>query len=74
MEAGIAALVVKYGGVAALVILLGERLARLTPNKTDDKIVDVLRKGLRIVGVDFPNIEKSEEGVVTTVKPVEGDK
>lgn len=48
----------KWGGIIALVVLLAERLARLTSNETDDKVVSFIRKSLRTLGLDFPNIDK----------------
>ena len=49
--------IIKYGGVIALGMVLAERIARLTPNKTDDKVVDWVRKILRVIGLDLPNVD-----------------
>lgn len=61
--------ILTYAGAIALGVLLAERLARLTPNKTDDAVVNILRKVLRAVGVDFPNIEETK-----TVENTESNK
>jgi len=69
MEIGLVAWLAKYAGIVALVVLLGERLARLTPNKTDDKVIMYVRKALRVIGVDLPNIDS-----VNAKTPTESDK
>jgi hypothetical protein len=69
MEIGLAAMILKYGGIAALVILLGERVARITPNETDDKIIMYIRKLARIIGLDLPNVDS-----VNAKTPTESDK
>ena len=69
MEVGLIAWLMKYAGVVALVVLLGERLARITPNTTDDKVVMYIRKALRVIGVDLPNIDS-----VNAKVPTESDK
>lgn len=46
---------VEIGGIAALVILLGERVARLTPTETDNKIFKALRRLAQVVSIDVPD-------------------
>ena len=43
---------VEISGVIALVILLAERIARLTPTETDDGIVKRLRAIARVLSID----------------------
>jgi hypothetical protein len=44
---------VALAGVIALVIVLAERIALITPNTTDNKIVGVVRKIAEVVGLKF---------------------
>lgn len=45
----------EISGIVALVILLGERVARLTPTETDNKIFQALRKLAQVVSIDVPD-------------------
>ena len=45
----------EVGVIAALVILAGERVARLTPTETDNKVLMKVRKIAQILGIDVPN-------------------
>jgi len=38
-------------GTAALVMVLAERIVRLTPTKTDDKVVNIVRKAFAVIGL-----------------------
>lgn len=51
----------EIAGVAALAVLIFERVARLTPNKTDDKLVSFVRKLFNILSVNIPDVEKGPE-------------
>ena len=42
-------------GAAALFILAFERVARLTPTESDDKIVQALRKVAKVLSIDVPD-------------------
>lgn len=44
-------------GIFALVILLAERVARLTPTNSDNKIVQILRKAANVLGINVPDIK-----------------
>lgn len=45
----------EIAGIAALGIVFFERIARLTPTKSDDKIVQALRKAAKVLSVDVPD-------------------
>lgn len=47
---------VEISGVIALIILVGERIARLTPTETDNKIIQWIRKVANVIGVNFPDV------------------
>lgn len=47
----------EIAGIAALIILAGERIAKLTPTKTDNKILQAVRKVAKTVGLDFPDVD-----------------
>lgn len=38
-------------GTVALVLVLAERIVRLTPTQTDDKVLNVVRKFFAVVGL-----------------------
>ena len=38
-------------GTAALVLVLAERIVRLTPTQTDDKVLNIVRKIFAVVGL-----------------------
>ena len=42
-------------GIVAAAILLGERIAKLTPTNTDNKVLRFIRKAARAIGLDFPD-------------------
>ena len=46
-----------YAGVAALFILFFDRLAKLTPTDSDDKLVAMAYKIFAILGVKVPDIK-----------------
>lgn len=69
METAVLAFLLKWGGVIALLVLAAERLARITPNTTDDLVVNWLRKVLKVLGVDFPNVDSYKAST-----PTESDK
>lgn len=45
----------EIAGIAALVILAAERIARLTPTTADDKIVQAVRKVAKVLAIDVPD-------------------
>lgn len=47
-----------YAGIAASAIILFSRIARLTPNKTDNRLVKTVRKLARTLGLDIPDRDK----------------
>lgn len=51
----------EIAGIAALAILIGERVALLTPTKSDDKVVQFVRKIALAVGLKFPDIQKIDD-------------
>jgi hypothetical protein len=56
----IGAWITTYAGVIIAVMYLADKIAKLTPNKTDDAWVNTLRKLLRIVGLSFPDVDKAK--------------
>lgn len=47
----------EISGIAAIVVVLASRIARLTPNQTDNKIVATIRKFFRVMGLDIRDKE-----------------
>lgn len=45
----------EIGGIVALVILAAERVARLTPTNTDNKVLQFVRKIANALGLNFPD-------------------
>jgi len=45
----------ELAGIAALGIVFFERIARLTPTKSDDKIVQFVRKAAKALSIDVPD-------------------
>lgn len=45
----------EIAGIVALGILFFERIARLTPTKSDDKIVQAVRKVAKALSIDLPD-------------------
>lgn len=45
----------EIAGVLALVIIIGERVAAVTANKTDDKIFSAIHSALKAIGFKFPD-------------------
>jgi hypothetical protein len=41
--------------IAGIVIVLASRVAKLTPNQTDDKVVAALRKLALVLSIDVPD-------------------
>jgi len=57
-------LAVNYGGYIAVVlafILFGEKVAALTPNKTDDKVVTFIRKVASFIALKVPDVDRIQE-------------
>jgi len=52
--------ILTYSGVIIAVMYLADKIAKLTPNKTDDAWVNTMRKLLRIVGLSFPDVDKAK--------------
>lgn len=46
-----------YAGVAALFVLFFDRLSKLTPTTSDDKIVQILYRIFTILGVRVPDVK-----------------
>ena len=46
-----------YAGVAALFVLCFDRLSKLTPTKSDDKIVATMYRIFTILGVRVPDVK-----------------
>lgn len=49
--------VVVYGGVAAIFVLAFDRLSKLTPSESDDKVVAFLYRVFTILGVRVPDVK-----------------
>lgn len=47
----------EIAGIAALVIIIAERIAKLTPTESDNKIVQAIRKTAKALGLDFPDVK-----------------
>lgn len=45
-----------YAGIAALTITLANRIAKLTPTDTDNKIVNTIGKIFAIIGIKVPDV------------------
>lgn len=58
METGLFEVLVPYLGAAAFGLIFFEKLAKLTPNTTDNKWVDYARKIFSILGVKVPDVNQ----------------
>jgi len=47
----------ELAGIAAAIILAAERIARLTPTNSDNKVVQVIRKIANAIGLNFPDVK-----------------
>lgn len=47
----------ELAGIIALVIVIAERIAKLTPTESDNKIVQAIRKTAKALGLDFPDVK-----------------
>jgi hypothetical protein len=45
----------QIAGVLAAVVLLAERVARLTPTKTDNRILRRIKKAADVIGINVPD-------------------
>jgi hypothetical protein len=45
----------QIAGVVAAVVLLAERVARLTPTKTDNRILRRIKKAADVIGINVPD-------------------
>lgn len=48
----------EVAGIAALTIIVFERIARLTPTQSDDIAVQWVRRIASTIGLNFPDIQK----------------
>ena len=46
---------VEIAAALAALILAGERIARITPTETDNKVLQVIRKVANVVGINVPD-------------------
>lgn len=51
----------EWMGAIALLVVGAERLVKLTPTKTDDRILSWARKIFRVLAVDVPDRQKESE-------------
>lgn len=45
----------EIAGIAALAIIVFERIARLTPTQADDKALQWVRKAAKVLSIDVPD-------------------
>lgn len=46
-----------WAGIVSAAVLLFARIARMTPNDTDNEVLKVIRKVSRALGVDIPEVD-----------------
>lgn len=46
-----------YIAIAVATIILAERIARITPTETDNKVLQWVRKIANVVGINVPDIK-----------------
>lgn len=47
-----------YAGAISAGIIFFREIAKLTPTKTDNKVLRVLRKAFNVLGVNFPDVDE----------------
>ena len=57
-----------YVGLATGIILVFDRLAKLTPTTKDDSIVNWIYKIFAILGVKVPELEQNSKGEIVVAK------
>mgnify|MGYP006921298431 CR=1 FL=1 len=57
-----------YVGLATGIVLVFERLAKLTPTTKDDSIVNWIYKVFAILGVKVPELEQNSKGEIIVAK------
>lgn len=54
----------EISGVIALWVLAFDRLAKITPNNTDNQIIEWLAKIFAVLGVKVPDLEENSKGQI----------
>ncbi|GAB5387724.1 MAG: hypothetical protein Alpg2KO_06920 [Alphaproteobacteria bacterium] len=45
----------ELAGIAAMLILIAERVARLTPTETDNRVLAIIRRIANVLGLNVPD-------------------
>lgn len=62
--------ITEASGIFALVIIIAERVARLTPTRTDDRILKALRGFARLLALDVKDNRGKRKGIGDGLKRI----